>query len=102
MQGGLTFQNRAKRFVYKTDNFCSPPRFDNIKKKLQLNTNKAKLYVCPVPHSIGVIAPSIPTQSDENGYDIDQNGTLVKVPQDRKFSKEPYIKVSLYILLHLN
>ena len=39
-----------------------------------------KLYVCPVPYSLEARGPSIPTKLDENGYEIDENNKLKKLP----------------------
>ncbi|XP_068903599.1 sperm-tail PG-rich repeat-containing protein 2-like [Tenebrio molitor] len=89
IKGGSSLQNTAPRFVYRADDTPGPTRYTAKpiqcrKKKLKLDPTKPKLYACAVPYSLTVVAPSIPTKDDQNGYDIDGDGNIVKVPPDEE------------------
>lgn len=87
-QGGSSLRNKAQRFVYKGADTPGPTDYDvktSGKCKLIDPTpipGMGKLYLCKVPMTCGTSAPSIPTHIDENGYDIDQNNLLIKMPAD--------------------
>jgi hypothetical protein len=86
--------------VYRADDTPGPTRYTAKpiqcrKKKLKLDPTKPKLYACAVPYSLTVVAPSIPTKDDQNGYDIDGDGNIVKVPPDEEEPTEITIQVRL-------
>ncbi|XP_044267373.1 sperm-tail PG-rich repeat-containing protein 2-like [Tribolium madens] len=97
IKGGSSIKNRAPRFVYKADDTPAPTKYNPKpiqcgKKKLKLDPTKPKVYVCAVPYSSTVTAPSIPSKVDENGYEIDEEGKIVKVPPDEKIPVDLEIK----------
>lgn len=82
-------QNRAKRFVYKSDGIPGPTAYDpkiRTKKCPKMDPTpipgKGKVYMCRVPYSLDAHGPSVPTHIDLNGYDITRGDHLVKVPPD--------------------
>lgn len=83
-------KSKAKRFVYKESDTPGPADYD-VKKPAKCKfidqtpiPGMGKLYVCKVPLTVGVSAPAIPTHLDENGYDIDENNLLIKIPANSR------------------
>lgn len=83
-------RNKALRFGYKKeDDTPGPADYDpkirtrkTPRPDLTVPPGKGRLYVCKTPYTYGVSPPSIPTHIDENGYTIDAQGDIRKVPAD--------------------
>lgn len=79
-------QNKAERFRHSIEDSPGPadydPRKPENKKYLDPTPipGKGRLYVCRTPYTLQASAPSIPTRLDENGYYIDEDDCLVKIP----------------------
>ncbi|KAJ8958928.1 hypothetical protein NQ318_019698 [Aromia moschata] len=88
-KGGSTPRNRAQRFVYQESDTPGPSDYDAKPPKcVQVDPRpipgKGRLYACRVPFTIHASAPSIPTEVDANGYDLDEDGNIVKIPLDER------------------
>lgn len=86
--GGASLRNKAKRLRDLKSDTPGPAEYDP---KIQKKGCKyipppvhgtGNLYVCRVPYTITVSAPSIPTQINENGYDITVDDDIVQIPPD--------------------
>ncbi|KAF2881635.1 hypothetical protein ILUMI_24492 [Ignelater luminosus] len=86
--GGSTLRNKAIRLRYPKGDTPGPADYDpkkiekGCKYKPPLCHGKGKLFVCRVPYTVFASSPSVPTHIDENGYNVDEYGNLVKCPPD--------------------
>ncbi|KAJ8977156.1 hypothetical protein NQ317_015479 [Molorchus minor] len=87
IKGGSTPRNKAERFIY--DDSCTPGPANYNAKLPKCNRidptpipGKGRLYACRVPYTIQASAPSVPTKIDANGYEIDEDDNIVKIPPD--------------------
>ncbi|XP_017778545.1 PREDICTED: sperm-tail PG-rich repeat-containing protein 2-like [Nicrophorus vespilloides] len=88
--GGSTLRNKAIRETKVLSDSPGPGTYDPkpIRKKIPKVLSKTafkgrRLYVCPVPYALEDYGPSIPTRIDENGYDINENDKLEKIPANK-------------------
>lgn len=88
-KGCSSIRNKSQRFVYDPCTGPGPGDYDPkyIEKGCKVPPpkchGKGKLYVCRVPYSVKVVGPSIPGHGDEDGYDMDAEGDLVKMTRPR-------------------
>lgn len=77
-------RNKAKRFVYKHSDVPPPGTYDpKIPGKRKPPSSapppgKGRVYLCKVPYSSLGSSPSIPTKRDAYGYEIGENGKIIK------------------------
>ncbi|XP_045471625.1 sperm-tail PG-rich repeat-containing protein 2-like isoform X2 [Harmonia axyridis] len=90
--GGHSLRNKAKRFVYKPSDVPPPGTYDpKIPGKRKQPSNvpppgKGRIFLCNVPYSFLGSSPSIPTKRDAYGYEIGENGRIIKnnVPPSKR------------------
>ncbi|KAJ8915645.1 hypothetical protein NQ315_003429 [Exocentrus adspersus] len=82
VKGGSTPRNKALRFVTQISDTPAPGDYDpqievKCRRDVPSTVRPRKLYVCRVPYSTKVTAPSMPL--DPYGYSLNKNASLSKI-----------------------
>ncbi|KAF5303019.1 hypothetical protein FQR65_LT08348 [Abscondita terminalis] len=85
IKGGASIIYTAKRSKPNKNNTPGPANYDAKPREKGCKCSpplhgKGRLYLCRVPFTNTISAPSVPTRIDQNGYNVDQFGNTVKNP----------------------
>ncbi|KAK5645626.1 hypothetical protein RI129_004090 [Pyrocoelia pectoralis] len=80
IKGGASLIYTAKRLKYNKDDAPGPCDYDPEVTIFPRQVGVGRVYLCRVPYSVSAKGPSVPSHLDENGYDIDDDGNLIKLP----------------------
>ncbi|KAB0797255.1 hypothetical protein PPYR_08249 [Photinus pyralis] len=80
IKGGASVNYTAKRLKYSEEDSPGPCDYELEVTEFPRQVGVGKLYLCRVPYSLTAKGPSVPSHLDENGYDIDNHGNLIKIP----------------------